>query len=173
MTGVQTCALPIWQEEKGTTEDEMAGWHHCLNGHEFEWTPGVGDGQGGLAWCSSWGLKESDMLSDWTELNLFLFFFNFYFVLEYSWITNNVVIVSDEQQGTQPYIHIYPFSVKLPSHPGCHTTSSRVPWATVLPIPLQERIRANTRSILYVICNLWCYEWLLRLKWSSNIQTST
>ena len=48
------------QEEKGTTEDEMAGWHHRLDGHEFEWTPGVGDGQGGLACCNSWGLKESD-----------------------------------------------------------------------------------------------------------------
>ena len=48
------------QEEKGTTEDEMAGWHHRHNEHEFEWTPGVGDGQGGLAYCSSWGCKESD-----------------------------------------------------------------------------------------------------------------
>ena len=48
------------QEEKGTTEDEMAGWHHQLDGHEFEWTPGAGDGQGGLAWCDSWGRKESD-----------------------------------------------------------------------------------------------------------------
>ena len=49
------------QEEKRTTEDEMAGWHHWLDGHEFEWTPGVGDGQGGLACCNSWGSKESDM----------------------------------------------------------------------------------------------------------------
>ena len=48
------------QEEKGTTEDEMAGWHHRLDGHEFGWTPGVGDGQGGLACCDSWGHKESD-----------------------------------------------------------------------------------------------------------------
>ena len=45
------------QEEKGTTEDEMAGWHHRLDGHEFEWTPGVGDGQGGLACCDSWGRR--------------------------------------------------------------------------------------------------------------------
>ena len=49
-----------WQEEKGTTEDEMAGWHHRLNGHESKWTLGVGDGQGGLACCDSWGRKESD-----------------------------------------------------------------------------------------------------------------
>ena len=55
------------QEKKGTTEDEMAGWHHRLNGHEFEWTPGVGDGQGGLACCDSWGRRVGH---DWaTELN--------------------------------------------------------------------------------------------------------
>ena len=42
------------------TEDEMMGWHHQLNGHGFGWTPGVGDGQGGLTCCSSWGCKESD-----------------------------------------------------------------------------------------------------------------
>ena len=51
----------IWgQEEKGMTEDEMAGGPHRLNGHEFEYTPGVGDGQGGLACCNSWGHKQSD-----------------------------------------------------------------------------------------------------------------
>ena len=48
------------QEEKGTTEDEMAGWHHWLDGHESEWTLGVGDGHGRLACCDSWGRKESD-----------------------------------------------------------------------------------------------------------------
>ena len=51
-----------WRREvKGTTEDEMVGWHHRLNGHEFEEALGVGDGQGGLACCSPWGRKESDM----------------------------------------------------------------------------------------------------------------
>ena len=57
------------QEEKGTTEDEMAGWHHWLNGCEFEWTPGVGDGQGGLECCNSWGRKESDKTEqlNWIE----------------------------------------------------------------------------------------------------------
>ena len=60
-----------WGQEKGTTEDEMAGWHHWLDGREFEWTPGVGDGQGGLACCNSWGRKESDRTErlNWTELN--------------------------------------------------------------------------------------------------------
>ena len=48
------------QEEKGTTEDEMAGWHHGLDGRESEWTPGAGDGQGGLVCCDSQGRKESD-----------------------------------------------------------------------------------------------------------------
>ena len=48
------------QEEKGTTEDEMAGWHHRLNGRGFGWTLGVGDGQGGLVCCGSWGRKELD-----------------------------------------------------------------------------------------------------------------
>ena len=58
------------QEEKGTTEDEMAGWHHQLNGHEFEWTPGVGDGQGGLECCDSWGRRVGHHWGlNWTELN--------------------------------------------------------------------------------------------------------
>ena len=57
------------QEEKGTTEDEMVGWYHQLNGHGFGWTPGVGDGQGGLACCGSWDCKERTWMSEWTELN--------------------------------------------------------------------------------------------------------
>ena len=59
------------QEEKGTTQDEMVGWHHRLDGHGFGWTPGVGDGQGGLACCNSWGHKELDTTEqlNWTELN--------------------------------------------------------------------------------------------------------
>ena len=59
------------QEEKGMTEEEMAGWHHQLDGHEFEWTLGVGDGQGGLVCCGSWGHKELDTTEwlNWTELN--------------------------------------------------------------------------------------------------------
>ena len=60
------------QEEKGMTEDEMAGWHHWLSGHGFGWTLGVGDGQGSLACCSSRGRKESDTTErlNWTELKL-------------------------------------------------------------------------------------------------------
>ena len=56
-------AVRDWgQEEKRSTEDEMAGWHHRLDGHEFGRTLGVGVGQGGLECCSSWGRKESDMI---------------------------------------------------------------------------------------------------------------
>ena len=65
------------QEEKGTTEDGMAGWHHWLDGRESEWTPGVGDGQGGLACSDSWGCKELDTTEtklNWTELSAPLFF---------------------------------------------------------------------------------------------------
>ena len=56
---------------KGMTEDEMAGWHHRLDGHEFGWPPGVGDGQGGLACCNSWGHKELEKTErlNWNELN--------------------------------------------------------------------------------------------------------
>ena len=56
------------QEEKGTTEDEMVGWYHRLDGYRFGWTPGVCDGQGGLACCSSWGCKESNSTErlNWT-----------------------------------------------------------------------------------------------------------
>ena len=58
------------QEEKGMTEDEMVGWHHWLNGDGFGWTPGVGDEQGGLAYCSPWGRKELDTTErlNWLEI---------------------------------------------------------------------------------------------------------
>ena len=59
------------QEEKGMTEDEVVGWHYWLDGHEFGWTPGVGDGQGGLVCCRVVA-KSWTWLSNWTELNLLL-----------------------------------------------------------------------------------------------------
>ena len=63
------------QKEKGTTEDNMVGWHHQVNGHKFEQALGVGDGQGSLACYSPWGLKESDTTEqlNWTELNIPLY----------------------------------------------------------------------------------------------------
>ena len=102
-------------EEKGTTENEMVGWHHRLSGHEFEQAPGVGDGQGGLMCCSPWGHKELDMTEwlNWTELKCFaqyleyrrwwkyvnkyginykLLTFTFYFIEV--WLIYNVVLIS-------------------------------------------------------------------------------
>ena len=79
LIGKDSDARRDWgQEEKGTTEDEMGGWHHWLYGREFEWTPGVGDGQGGLACCNSWGRKELDMTErlNWTELKVFCSSYN-------------------------------------------------------------------------------------------------
>ena len=70
LIGKDSDAVRDWgQEEKGTTEDEMSGWHHRLNGCESEWTSGDGDGQGGLACCDSWVRKESDTTEwlNWTE----------------------------------------------------------------------------------------------------------
>ena len=72
LTGKDPDAGKDWrQEEKGTTEDEMVGWHHRLDEHEFELAPGVGDGQGGLACCSPWGLEELDMTEwwNWTDFS--------------------------------------------------------------------------------------------------------
>ena len=68
------------QEEKGMTEDEMAGWHHWLDGRESKWTPGVGDGQGGLACCDSWGHKELDTTEwlNWTKCLLYMDDFTIY-----------------------------------------------------------------------------------------------
>ena len=70
------------QEEKGTTEDEMVGWHHRLDGHEFEQAPGAGDGQGGLACCSPWGHKKSDTTEwlNWPDWN-----WNLSYVQEFVW----------------------------------------------------------------------------------------
>ena len=70
LTGKEPDARRNWgQEKKGMAEDEMAGWHHWLDGYEFEWTPEVGDGQGGLACCNSWGRKELDTTEqlNWTD----------------------------------------------------------------------------------------------------------
>ena len=78
------------QVEKGTTEDEMVGWHHRLNGHGFGWAQGVGDGQGGLAYCGSWGCKESDTTEqlNWIEL--------------YDWVRN----IQTSQWGSADYLSL-------------------------------------------------------------------
>jgi len=88
------------QEEKGTTEDEMAGWHHWLDGREFEWTPGVGDGQGGLACRDSWGRKESDTTErlNWTELNVL---FSVYMYIHHIFLNQSSV------DGHFSYFHVF------------------------------------------------------------------
>ena len=81
LTGKDFDAGRDWgQQKKGTTKDEMAGWHHWLDERESEWTPGVGDGQGGLACCDSWGRKESDTTErlNWTELKVLTDFCSLY-----------------------------------------------------------------------------------------------
>ena len=86
LTGKDPDAGKDWRwEEKGTTEDEMVGWPHQLNGHEFEQALGVGDGQGSLACCSPWGCKELDMTEqlNWTEcikVKMWVWLFNFIFL---------------------------------------------------------------------------------------------
>ena len=73
-TGKAPDAGKDWrQEEKGTTGDEIVGWHHRLDGHEFDQAPGVGDGQGSLTCCSPWGRKELDTPDqlNWTECTPF------------------------------------------------------------------------------------------------------
>ena len=108
------------QEEKGMTEDEMAGWHHWLDGLESQWTPGVGDGQGGLACCDSWACKESDMtdrliwsdliwrgiprnriqcVSPWKLNPLVLEMFLLESVTERNWLMKKDIICSEEWQG--------------------------------------------------------------------------
>ena len=90
------------QEEKGTAEDEMVGWRHRVDGHEFEQAPGVGDGQGSLACCSPWGRKESDTTEplNWTELNwtdvtngkISFFFFNGWLIFHCICTTSSLCI---------------------------------------------------------------------------------
>ena len=95
------------QQEKGTTEDKTVGWHHRLNGHGFGWTLGVGDGQGGLVCCGSWGLRESDTTErlNWTEniffRNHFIFscFLKIYFWLHWVFGTACGVCLVVEGRG--------------------------------------------------------------------------
>ena len=81
------------QEKKGMTEDEMAGWHHWLDGHEFEWTPDIGVGQRGLVCCDSWGRKESDITEwlNWTELN---WYFKYLTVFSINSVSKNALLAS-------------------------------------------------------------------------------
>ena len=108
------------QEEKGMTEDEMVGWHHRLNGHGFGWTPGVGDGQGGLECCDSCGCKKSDTterlttaqsrswLSNWTELITFNLYFYFKFTQRESCIESQHLSINRVYNFS-----LFPFIISL------------------------------------------------------------
>ena len=124
------------KKEKGATDDEMVGWHHWLDGHESEWTPGVGDGQGSLVCCSPWGRKESDMTEplNWTEVfnNVYLFI---YFCL--SWVFIAVqTFSSGSQRGLLSGCSLWG------SHCGgffcCQSMGSRVCRIQWLHLRLQE-----------------------------------
>ena len=113
-TGKDSDSGKYWrQEEKGTTEDEMAGWHHWLDGCKFEWTPGAGDGQGGLACCDSWGYKESDTTErlNWTELKLWYIIQSFFFFFFWWFRKMNGII-------TQWFWNVYSLYLLCPYH--CH-----------------------------------------------------
>ena len=106
------------QEEKGTTEDEMAGWHHQHNGHEFGWTPGAGEGQAGLMRCGSWGRKESDTTEglNWTELKRGQWKTNFKFILWLmrllSWKWTIVVTITERVDTYDSFQALYQASYR-------------------------------------------------------------
>ena len=114
------------QEEKGTTEDEMAGWHHRLNGHEFEWTSGVGDGQGGLVCCDSWGRKESDT-TEW--LNWLTDWCDFYVQVSYHKHKALTHIISGSVSSVTRNDQIFPSQYSF--HVRCwHITFHKIPSAS-------------------------------------------
>ena len=106
------------QEEKGTTEDEMSGWYHRLDGHGFGWTPGAGDGQGGLACCGSWGHKELDMTEqlNWTDRRI-------------SFLFSRIELIVNDQQFTERREEEKPL---LQKHQGRVSKSGRArcPWGS-------------------------------------------
>ena len=122
------------QEEKGTTEDEMAGWHHQLDGLESEWTPGVGDGQGGLACCDSWGRKESDMTEwlNWADLQCCISFkcTAKLFSYTYKWIT-------------------YPFCSRFFSHIDHHRILTWVPCAMLFICLIYSSVWVHPNLLIY------------------------
>ena len=118
------------QEEKGTTEDEMAGWHHWLDGHESQWTPGVGDGQGGLACCNSWDCKELDTTERliWSDL-----------IWKAENPLNSMDIKPVNPKGNQPWIFIGKTEAETPVNlaPWCEAlTHWKRPWCS-------ERLKAG------------------------------
>ena len=94
------------QEDKGTTEDEMAGWHHWLDGHEFEWTLGADDEHGGLACCNSWSHKELDTTEwlNWTDVYIYILYIYVYIYI-YIYILGLPWWLSGKESACQCWRH--------------------------------------------------------------------
>ena len=139
------------QEEKGITEDEMAGWRHWLDGHEFEWIPGVGDGQGGLACCNSWGCKESDMTErlNWTDI---YFFRNMWAI----WPSGNLKF-EDAQIFSYEGLRKYHVFLEL--------EAERLLYSLTVFSP---SIKASSLSLSIASSHYWYYN----TRWSCNFQLS-
>ena len=122
-----------WGQEKGTTEDEMAGWHHRLDGREFEWTPGVGDGQGGRPGMLQFvKLQSQTQLSDWSDLIYTLYIYNV--SVQFSCSLVSYSLQHHESQHTRPPCPSPSPGVHSNSHPSsqrCHPaiSSSVVPFS--------------------------------------------
>ena len=150
------------QEEKGMTEDETAGWHHRLDEQEFGWTLEVGDGQGGLACCDSWGLKESDTTErlNWTELREGNGYPLQYSCLENSMVRENKIktvkqIPPVEKKKRNPSFRI---RISVTSSLGIkHYLSIGLPWwssglASVLPMQ-EAQVQSLVRELDPISCN--------------------
>ena len=135
------------QEEKGTTEDEMVGWLHRLNGHGFRWTPGVGDGQGGLACCSLWCRKESDMTEwlNWTDWAPLLRTSQF---SSSQTVKHKIFILTQDVQDDMSHIFCLPDLISCLSslhlHPSSHLGLLAVPYL----YPSEDRISLNSKCLL-------------------------
>ena len=106
LIGTDSDAGRDWgQEEKGTTEDEMAGWYHWLDGHESEWTPGAGDGQGGLACCDSWGHKESDTTEQLNWMKIYNIWYDWC-----AWLLSCIRFFCDSMDRGSPGSSVHRFS---------------------------------------------------------------
>ena len=134
------------REKKGTTEDEVAGWHHWLNGHEFEHPPGVGDGQGGRECCSPWSCTELDTTErlNWTATLNLLFSYNecweeklknafLYETLQHSYTEKIVVILVKPESVVEKFQRIQqPFT----EHLVLVTQLCLTPWTVACWAPL-------------------------------------
>ena len=121
------------QEEKGTTEDEMVGWHHWLDEHEFERALGAGDGQGGLACCSPWSLKESDTTGwlNWTD------------TWKFDWLYIFKMRISQALSGLSPSLQMRKLRLRI---------SLVVQWLTLCPSIAVAQVLSFVRGVKIPQC---------------------